>query len=133
KGRKPVDFQLTEEQKLLQQSARELAERHFAAKAFTWDEKGEYPWENLKLIADHGFAGITIPAEDGGQGGTVLDAVLVLEQIAYVCPASGDAVQATNFGAIRQLAMFGTPEQKEEYLKPCLRGEKLVTIGMSEP
>src|SRR3712207_9456341 len=71
--------------------------------------------------------------EDGGQGGKLLDAVLVIEAVAQVCPTAGDCVQALNFGAIQQLARYGSPELKARYLAPCLRGERLITIAMTEP
>jgi len=128
-----MDFQLNEEQRLLQNMARKLAEEKFAPKAFTWEEKGEYPWENAKILADHGLTGITIPEEDGGQGGTLLDAILVMEQVGMVCPHTADAVQASNFGAIRQVSMYGQPELKKKVLPPLLRGEKIITAAMSEP
>jgi len=128
-----MNFQLTEEQRILQESTRRLAQEKFAAKAFTWEEKDEYPWENAKILAEHGFTGITIAEEDGGQGGTLFDAVLVLEQISQVCPHTGDVVQATNFGAIRQLSIYGSKELKVRILPPLLRGERLITLGMSEP
>lgn len=125
-----MDFSLTTEQQALQESARRLAETRFAPKAFTWDG---FPWENAKALAEQGFTGITIPAEDGGQGGSLMDAVLVMEAISKVCPNSGDAVQATNFGGIRQLAAFGSDRVKEEVLPQLLAGEGLISAGMSEP
>ena len=125
-----MDFSLTTEQQALQESARKLAEARFAPTAFTRDG---FPWENAKILADYGFTGITIPVEDGGQGGTLMDAVLVMEAISQVCPTSGDAVQATNFGGIRQLAAFGSDRVKEEVLPKLLAGEGLISAGMSEP
>lgn len=125
-----MDFTLTTEQQALQESARRLAESRFAPKAFTWDG---FPWENAKILAEHGFTGITIPVEDGGQGGSLMDAVLVMEAISQVCPNSGDAVQATNFGGIRQLAAFGSDRVKQEILPTLLAGEGLISAGMSEP
>src|SRR3712207_5908982 len=74
-----------------------------------------------------------MPESDGGQGGKLLDAVLVIEAVAQVCPTAGDCVQALNFGAIQQLARYGSPELKARYLAPCLRGERLITIAMTEP
>lgn len=124
-----MDFTLTPEQQALQETARRLAENHFAAKAFTWDG---YPWENARRLAEVGLTGIAIPVEDGGQGGSLMDAVLVMEAISQVCPNSGDAVQATNFGAIRQLATFGSERVKREVLPLLLAGDGLISAGMSE-
>ena len=113
--------------------ARNLAQKKFAEKAFTWDKTGEYPWENAKILAEQGLTGITIPVEDGGQGGSLFDAILVMEQIGMVCPHTADVVQATNFGAIRQIAKYGSPELKKRVLPSLLTGEKIITPAMSEP
>jgi alkylation response protein AidB-like acyl-CoA dehydrogenase len=125
-----VDFRLSEEQQRLFASARKLAEDRFAATAFTWDG---FAWEHARTLADAGFTGIAVPLEDGGQGGTLLDAVLVLEAVSQVCPSAGDAVQATNFGAIRQVAALGSAGLKQDLMPRLLAGEALVTVGMSEP
>ena len=125
-----MDFMLTAEQRELRSVARRLAEEHFATNAFTWQG---FPWDNARLLARNGFTGITIPVEDGGQGGTLMDAVLVMEAVSEVCPHSGDAVQATNFGAIRQLAAFGSDRVKREILPSLISGDGLISAGMSEP
>ena len=128
-----MEFQLSEAQKDLVAAARELALGEFAPRAFTWEAQDRFPREYLRVLARHGYAGITIPEADGGQGGALLDAVLVIETIARVCATAGDCVQALNFGAIQQLARHGSPELKARYLAPCLRGDKLVAIAMTEP
>ena len=125
-----MDFQFTEEEQRLVESTRRLAEDRFADRAFTWDS---FPWENAKVLAEAGLTGIALPVEDGGQGGSLLDAVLVMEAISQVCPHSGDAVQAANFGAIRQIAALGSSRLKQDVLPRLLAGEGLVTAGMSEP
>jgi alkylation response protein AidB-like acyl-CoA dehydrogenase len=128
-----MDFQPTEHHRQLVKMARDLAERHFAPRAFTWEARGDYPHEYLKILADHGLTGITLPERWGGQGGRLLDAVLVIETIAQVCPNAADCVQATNFGAIVQLARLGSDALRERYLRPLLRGDGLITLAMSEP
>ena len=126
-----MDFQLTEEQRILKESVRKLAERHFAEKAFTWED--EYPWENAKILADNGLMGVRIPVEDGGQGGTLMDAVIAIMEIAKVCPQTADVFQAGNFGAIQQIAFLGNGFLKKEVLPKLLRGETIITPAMSEP
>lgn len=128
-----MDFSLTQEQRILRDTAQRLAEREFANDAFTWEDKKEYPWKNLTTLAENGFTGIRVPPEDGGRGGELMDAIIVMEEISKVCPHSGDCVQATNFGAIQQLAMMGSRKLKDQYLTPLLKGEGLITAGMSEP
>ena len=128
-----MDFQLSEYQRDLVAATRELARREFGPRAFSREVFETFPREYLKVLADHGLAGITMPEADGGQGGKLIDAVLVIETVAQVCPIAGDCVQALNFGAIQQLARHGSAEQKARYLAPCLRGERVITIAMSEP
>lgn len=127
-----MDFTLSPEQQMLRQTARELARDKFAADAFAPDMHDEYPWSYGKILADAGLTGIAFTVVDGGQGGTMLDSVLVMEQVASVNPVAGDVIQATNFGPIRQLALFGSPVLKKRYLEPLLRMDGLITIGMSE-
>ena len=83
-------------------------------------------------FARNGFAGIALDAAEGGQGGSLLDAVLVIEAVARLNPNAGDAIQALNFGAIQQLAHLGSAELKARYLRPCLEGRLLTAIAMTE-
>jgi alkylation response protein AidB-like acyl-CoA dehydrogenase len=71
--------------------------------------------------------------EDGGQGGTLMDAILAIETVAQVCPRSADVIQAGNFGPVRVLAEYGTRDQKDRYLRKILAGESVITVGMTEP
>src|SRR6201999_1071280 len=86
-----------------------------------------------KLLADQGLLGIGFAPEDGGQGGTLFDSVIAIEQIAAVCPRSADVVQAGNFGPIRTFVEYATPDQKQRYLPDLLAGRAAISLGMSEP
>ena len=86
-----------------------------------------------RLLAAQGLLGITIPEKDGGQGGSLMDAVIAIEQVALACPRSADAVQSGNFGAIRTFAEYATPAQKERFLPDLLAGKAVMSLGMSEP
>ena len=77
--------------------------------------------------------GITIPEKDGGIGGTLMDAVIAIEQVALVCPRSADVVQFGNFGPIRTFAEYATPAQKQRWLPALLSGGAVISLGMSEP
>src|SRR5919205_1050239 len=96
-----VDFQLSEYHRDLVAATRELARGKFGARAFAQDDEAGLPREYLTFLAEHGLAGITMPQEDGGQGGKLLDAVLVIETVAQISPVAGDCVQDLNFGAIQ--------------------------------
>ena len=128
-----MDFTLSEEQRQFRDSVRAFAERHLAAGALERAHTDDYPWDVAKLMADQGLLGITIPEDSGGQGGTLMDAVIAIETIASVCPRSADVVQAGNFGPIRVLAEYGSDEQKDRVLKKLLAGESLIAVAMTEP
>lgn len=128
-----MDFQLNEYQRMLVDTVASLARREFAPRAYTWEGSGRFPYSYLKILAEHDLTGITIPEADGGQGRPMTEAVLVIETVSQYCPTAGDCVQATNFGAIQQIARLGSPELKAKHLKRLLAGEGLVSVGMSEP
>jgi alkylation response protein AidB-like acyl-CoA dehydrogenase len=128
-----MDFRFTPEQEQFRDSVRRFAGKHLAAGALERAHAAEYPWDVAKLMAGQGLLGITVAQADGGQGGTLMDAVIAIETVAAVCPRSADVVQAGNFGAIRVLAEYGSPLQKEKYLRRLLSGEGLISVGMTEP
>jgi alkylation response protein AidB-like acyl-CoA dehydrogenase len=128
-----MDFELSEEQRAFQDSVRGFAEKHLAAGALARAHDPRFPWDLAKLMAEQGLFGLMLPEADGGGGGSLMDAVLAMEQIAYVCPRSADVFQAGNFGAFRTLAEYATQDQKARYFGPLLRGEKIAAVAMTEP
>jgi alkylation response protein AidB-like acyl-CoA dehydrogenase len=128
-----MDFNLNEDQKLFKEAVEGFAQHNLADGAVARAHEDTYPWEVAKLMAEQGLLGITINEADGGQGGSLMDAVLAIEAIAKFCPRSADVIQAGNFGAIRVLAEYGSAEQKERLLGPMLKGEKLIAVAMTEP
>lgn len=127
-----MDFELSEEQRMFQDSVRGMAERHLAEGALARAHDPGFPLDVMKLIAEQGLIGITIPEADGGQGGTLMDAVLAIEQVALVCPRSADAVQSGNFGPLRTFAEYASDDQKERYFADLLAGEAIIALGMTE-
>jgi alkylation response protein AidB-like acyl-CoA dehydrogenase len=128
-----MDFRLTAEQEQFRESVRRFAEKHLAQGARERAHSPDYPWDVAKLMAAQGLLGITVAEADGGQGGTLIDAVIAIETIASVCPRSADVVQVGNFGPIRVLAEYGSPAQKQRYLGRLLAGESVISVGMTEP
>jgi alkylation response protein AidB-like acyl-CoA dehydrogenase len=128
-----MDFRFTPEQEQFRESVRRFAGKQLANGARERAHSPDYPWDVAKLMAAQGLLGITIAEADGGQGGALIDAVIAIETVASVCPRSADVVQAGNFGPIRVLAEYGTPEQKRKYLKRLLAGESVISVGMTEP
>ena len=128
-----MDFTFTPEQQMFADTVRSFALRHLRDGALGRAQEEKFPRELKKLFHDNGLLGITIAEEDGGQGGTLMDAVIAIEQIALVCPRSADIIQEGNFGAIRTLAQYASPDQKERFLKPILEGREVIAVGMTEP
>jgi alkylation response protein AidB-like acyl-CoA dehydrogenase len=128
-----MDFDMTDEQRIFADMVRNFALRNLKDGALERAHKEEFPKELKQLFFENGLLGITISEEDGGQGGTLMDAVLAIEQIAAVCPRSADIIQEGNFGAIRTLAQYASPDQKERFLKPILEGREVIAVGMTEP
>jgi len=128
-----MDFRLTEEQRAFRESVRRFAADHLAAGAVARAHDEGFPWDVARLMAENGLFGIMLPEEEGGQGGTLMDAVLAAEAIAEVCPRSADVLQAGNFGAFRTLAEYATREQKERWFAPLLAGKAICAVGMTEP
>jgi hypothetical protein len=128
-----MDFQLSEEQQLFQESVRKFARRHLTEGALRRAHSPEFPFEVAQLMAKQGLLGLTFDEANGGSGGTVFDAVLAIQEIALVCPRSADVFQAGNFGPIRTFAEYATPEQKVCWLPRLLAGELVISLCMSEP
>jgi len=127
-----MDFQLTEEQKMFQSAVRGIAERHLAADNLERAHSPGYPLDVAKFFSEQGLMGITLPEEDGGQGGSLMDAVIAIEQVALVCPRSADVIQSGSFGPLRTFAEYATADQKERYLSKLLKGELIIALGMTE-
>src|SRR2546421_9067509 len=132
-GSHEMDFRLTQEQEQFRDSVKKFAEKHLAAGARDRAHAAGYPWDVARMMAKQGPLGITISEADGGQGGTLLDAVIAIETVASVCPRSADVVQAGNFGPIRVLAEYGSASQKQKFLQRLLAGESVIAVGMTEP
>lgn len=129
-----MNFQLTDEQKMLKDMVHDFAEKEIRPRAAEWDEKEIFvPQEIIKKYADLGFLGIALPEEYGGQGLTAFEAILVIEEIARVFPPAAFPIFEANVGPVRVIHLFGTEEQRRKYLPPVCSGEIMVSVGMTEP
>ena len=127
-----MDFELSGEQRALRARARALADGVFRDRAARWDEDEAYPWDNVKDLVRAGFMGITIPRAHGGPGGSVLDVLLVVEEIARVCGVTARIVVEGSLGVVGALTAYGTEAQKRRYFPWVLEGEK-PAIAITEP
>jgi len=128
-----MNFEFTEEQKLFAEGVRKLGRAHLEKDALERAHDPRFPFEVARLMHAQGLMGITIPEADGGVGGTLMDAVIAIEQVAAVCPRSADVVQFGNFGPIRTFAEYATPAQKMRWLGDLLAGNTVISLGMTEP
>ncbi|MBD9433561.1 acyl-CoA dehydrogenase [Achromobacter sp. ACM03] len=128
-----MNFDLTEEHQSFADAVRRFAQDKLAAGALARAHSSAYPWDAARLLAEQGLLGITFSEADGGQGGSLMHAVLAIQEVALVCPKSADIVQAGNFGPIRTFVEYATREQKARFLPDLLAGRKLIALGMSEP
>jgi alkylation response protein AidB-like acyl-CoA dehydrogenase len=128
-----MNFEFSDEQKLFADSVRRFALANLEKDALKRAHDPAYPFDVAQLMAKQGLMGITIPEADGGQGGTLMDAIIAIEQIASVCPRSADVVQFGNFGPIRAFAEYGSREQKARWLPGLLAGKTVMSLGMTEP
>jgi alkylation response protein AidB-like acyl-CoA dehydrogenase len=128
-----VDFRLNPEQQQFRDAVRRFAVKELAPGALERAHTPAYPWDVAKLMARQGLLGLTLRAEDGGQGGRLIDAVIAIEEVAAACPRSADVVQAGNFGPIRVLAEYGSEFHKKTFLTKLLSGEGVISVGMTEP
>ena len=125
-------FYLTDDQKMLRDAAQRLARDKIAPRAAQVDRTEEYPWDNVRLLTEAGFMGMTIPREYGGQGLSYMDAILVVEEMARVCGVTGRIVVEANMGAIGAVMRYGTEAQKKLAAELVLNGDK-PAICITEP
>ncbi|MDL1956384.1 MAG: acyl-CoA dehydrogenase family protein [Candidatus Desulfofervidus auxilii] len=125
-------YPLTEEQLMIKEVARRIAEEKIIPKRAELDEKEEFPRDILKEIARADLFGIFIPEEYGGLGFGSFENSLAVEQIAWGCAGVATAFAASGLGAY-PILLFGNEEQKRTYLPPIAKGEKLAAFGLTEP
>ncbi|PZR99565.1 MAG: acyl-CoA dehydrogenase [Candidatus Chloroheliales bacterium] len=128
-----MNLELTEEQQMLQQMAREFAEEKLRPVAAECDEQQRMPSEQMKEMADLGFFGLLIPEQYGGIGVDTLSYVLILEEINKVMPAVGTVTSVHNSLVSTAIARGGNEEQKQAYLPRLANGELLGAYALSEP
>ncbi len=128
-----MNFELTEEQQLLQKSVREFAEAEVRPRAKELDETGHFPRDLFAKAAELGLTGIAVPESDGGAGFDHIAYTIVIEEVSRCCASTGVilSVQNSLYGAPVQ--HYGTPEQKAKFLAPYARGEKIGCFALTEP
>ena len=110
-----MDFRLSEEHAAFADSVRRFARDRLAPGALQRAHSPEYPADIARLLAHQGLLGIPFAQEDGGQGGSLLHAVLAIQEVALACPRSADIAQAGNFGPIRTFVEYASAAQKARW------------------
>ena len=127
-----MNFDFSEAQKMIQQTAQEFTERYVAPLAAELDLTGEFPRETFSRMASHGFTGIGIPEEYGGSGGSDIEKVIVVSELAKKCGATAATLSIHMiFPAV--ILKFGTEEQKKKYLPAMADGGKISAFALTEP
>src|SRR5215470_891886 len=128
-----MEIDLTSEQRLLRDTCREFADRELKPNAKSWDREHRYPKEAVTKMAELGLLGVAVPAEWGGAGMDNVAYALAIEEISRGCASTGVIMSVNNSLYCDPLLKYGTAEQKERWLKPFARGEKLGCFGLTEP
>jgi len=126
-------FELSEEQELLRRSVREFAETEIRPHVMEWDNAQHFPHELLPKLAELGLMGIQFPEAYGGAAMSAVDYCICIEELARVDPSVSLSVAAHNGLGAAHLAMFASEDQKQRYLGPLARGERLAAWGLTEP
>ena len=127
-----MDLSLSEDQKALQQRIRDFATKEIEPVALELDEAEEFALGNWKKAAQMGLTGMAIPSEYGGAGLDFVSYAIVLEEIARACPATGGILSAHNSLVGECLLNYANEEQKQRYLIPLAKGEKIGAFALTE-
>ncbi len=128
-----MNFEFTEEQIMAQQSARDLAQKEFITDAIERDTNATFPEKHVKTLAEMGFMGMQVDQKYDGTGMDTISYVLAIEEISKVDSSLGVIMSVNNSLVCWPIQKFGNEEQKEKFLKPLARGDKLGAFLLSEP
>jgi alkylation response protein AidB-like acyl-CoA dehydrogenase len=127
-----MDFRPSEEQELLRRTVREFAESEIGPHVMEWDEAQKFSDDLLPKLAALGLAGVQFPEEYGGAALSAVDYCICIEELARVCPAVALSVAAHNGLCSAHISMFGSSQQKQQYLPRLVRGEVWGAWGLTE-
>jgi alkylation response protein AidB-like acyl-CoA dehydrogenase len=128
-----MNFDLTKDQKMLQEEVRKFADAYIAPDAAEIDQSREFPWKNIKKIAEMGLLGIIVPEQYGGAGFDYISLAIAIEELSRCCASTGVIVAVNNSLVTYPIVAFGNEVQKKKYLPLLCSGEKLGAFGLTEP
>jgi butyryl-CoA dehydrogenase len=129
----PLGFRYTEEQSLIKETIRDLAQKEFAPRAAEVDKHHRFPRENWDLLAQSDVCGLVFPEQYGGAGLDALCYSIVVEELAKACATTSVMYSAHVSLCAKPIYIFGTEEQKQRFLQPMCKGEKMGAFALSEP
>ena len=128
-----MEFGFTEEQLMIRDVARRIAQEKIAPSAEHFDRTGEFPLDNMRMLGENGLMGIEVPAEYGGAGMDYISLGIISEELEYI-DTSLRVIMSVHAGLnCLTLLSWGTEDQKQRYLVPQAKGEKIATYGLTEP
>jgi butyryl-CoA dehydrogenase len=128
-----MDFELSEEQRLIRDTARDFAAREVLPQAARIDKEHRFPRELVARMAELGFMGIAVPEAHGGAGMDNVSYAIAMEEISRACASTGVIMSVQNSLAGDPILKFGTEEQKRRFLAPLAKGEIIGCFALSEP
>jgi len=128
-----MNFELTEEHKMIQQAARDYAQRELIKDVLERDASCEFPAQHVKALSELGFMGMMVDPKYNGGGMDTISYVLAVEELSKIDSSTSVIVSVNNSLVCYEIEEFGTEEQKEKFLKPLATGEKLGAFLLSEP
>src|SRR5574341_1841777 len=129
----PMNFELTEEQKVWRETVREFAEKELIPRARETDEKAQFNWEAVRKMGPLGLLGLNAPEEYGGAGVDSVSAAIAIEEIGRGCGSTGLALAAHNGLGTTPIVLFGNEELKQEWLpRVAGRQNKLAALALTE-
>ena len=127
-----MNYFFTEEQLMIKDLARQIAEEKFRPLRTEMDEKAEFPWELVKVLRESDMFGIYLPEEYGGLGGGITELCLAVEELSRVCGGMSLSLAATALAAF-PILLSGSDEQKKKYLPDLAAGKRLAAFALTEP
>lgn len=128
-----MNFHLTDEQRMMQQAARDFARRELAPRAAEYDRTGRFPAENWQALREAGYVGLTVAEEYGGAGLDLLTHTLCLEEFARACASTAVILEVHNSLVSEIIQNWGSEEQKARFLPRLASGEVLGAYALTEP
>ena len=126
-----MDYGFTEEQIMIRDTARQIAEEKIKPVREEYDETGEFPHDILKVLAECDLTALGIEEEYGGMGGGLMESVIAIEELSKACAGITLCMFATSLGSF-PIVLFGTDEQKKKYLPGFAKGESIAAFGLTE-